>query len=94
MSSLLNRCLQRLSRLAVVLGAAVAAVAMRSRVTGLPPEVLKIVYQRAQLRPVAKDDHLIAEQQKTADLDHCADVIKTRLDVSQSFDRQFPLSAQ
>ncbi|WP_114814357.1 ABC transporter substrate-binding protein [Paraburkholderia kururiensis] len=68
--------------------------AMQSKVTGLPPEVLKVVYQRAQLHPVAIDDHLIAEQQKTADLYHRADVIKTRLDVSQSFDRQFPLSAQ
>lgn len=68
--------------------------AMQSKVTGLPPEVLKIVYQRAQLHPVAIDDNLIAEQQKTADLYHRADVIKTRLDVSPSFDRQFPLSAQ
>lgn len=67
--------------------------AMQSKVTGLPPEVLKIVYQRAQLHPVAIDDNLIAEQQRTADLYHRADVIKTRLDVSQSFDRQFPLSA-
>jgi sulfonate transport system substrate-binding protein len=68
--------------------------AIQSKVTGLPPEVLKIVYQRAQLHPVAIDDSLIAEQQKTADLYQRADVIKTRLDVSQSFDRQFPLSAQ
>ena len=68
--------------------------AMQSRVTGLPPEVLKIVYQRAQLHPIAIDDHVVAEQQKTADLYHRADVIKTRLDVAPSFDRQFPLDAQ
>ncbi|MDE1182399.1 ABC transporter substrate-binding protein [Paraburkholderia sp.] len=68
--------------------------AMQSRVTGLPPEVLKTVYQRAQLHPVSIDDNLIAEQQKTADLYHRADVIKSRLDVSPSFDRQFPLAAQ
>ncbi|MFT4063977.1 ABC transporter substrate-binding protein [Paraburkholderia sp.] len=68
--------------------------AMQSKVTGLPPEVLKTVYQRAQLHPVAIDNSLIAEQQKTADLYHRADVIKTRLDVTQSFDRQFPLDAQ
>lgn len=68
--------------------------AIQSKVTGLPPEVLKIVYQRAQLHPVVIDDNLIAEQQKTADIYHRADVIKTRLDVSQSFDRQFPLVAQ
>lgn len=68
--------------------------AMQSKVTGLPPDVLKIVYQRAQLHPVAIDDNLIAEQQRTADLYRRAEVIKTRLDVSQSFDRQFPLSAQ
>jgi len=67
--------------------------AMQSRVTGLPPDVLKIVYQRAQLHPVAIDDNLIAEQQKTADLYHRADVIKTPLDVKPSFDRQFPLAA-
>ncbi|APA89418.1 ABC transporter substrate-binding protein (plasmid) [Paraburkholderia sprentiae WSM5005] len=67
--------------------------AMQSKVTGLPPDVLKTVYQRAQLRPVAIDDGLIAEQQKTADLYHRADVIKTRLDVTPSFDRQFPLDA-
>ena len=36
----------------------------------------------------------MAEQQKTADLYHRADVIKTRLDVAPSFDRQFPLDAQ
>ena len=42
--------------------------AMQSKVTGLPPDVLKTVYQRAQLHPVAIDDGLIAEQQKTADL--------------------------
>jgi sulfonate transport system substrate-binding protein len=68
--------------------------AMQSKVTGLPPEVLKTVYQRAQLHPVAIDDSLVAEQQKTADLYHRADVIKTRLDVTPSFDRQFPLDAK
>ncbi|MPW08990.1 aliphatic sulfonate ABC transporter substrate-binding protein [Paraburkholderia sp. CNPSo 3155] len=68
--------------------------AMQSKVTGLPPEVLKTVYQRAQLHPVVIDDGLIAEQQKTADLYHRADVIKTPLDVTKSFDRQFPLAAQ
>ncbi|MBB5444975.1 MULTISPECIES: ABC transporter substrate-binding protein [unclassified Paraburkholderia] len=68
--------------------------AMQSKVTGLPPDVLKTVYQRAQLHPVAIDDGLIAEQQKTADLYHRADVIKTRLDVTPSFDRQFPLDAR
>lgn len=68
--------------------------AMQSKVTGLPPDVLKTVYQRAQLHPVVIDDGLVAEQQKTADLYHRADVIKTRLDVTKSFDRQFPLTAQ
>ncbi|WP_144149208.1 ABC transporter substrate-binding protein [Paraburkholderia sp. BCC1884] len=67
--------------------------AIQSRVTGLPPDVLKIVYQRAQIHPVAIDDNLIAEQQKTADLYHRVDVIKTRLDIAPSFDRQFPLAA-
>ncbi|WP_233808221.1 ABC transporter substrate-binding protein [Paraburkholderia sp. HP33-1] len=68
--------------------------AMQSKVTGLPPDVLKTVYQRAQLHPVTIDDGLVAEQQKTADLYHRADVIKTRLDVTPSFDRQFPLDAR
>lgn len=67
--------------------------AMQSRVTGLPPDVLKIVYRRAQLHPVAIDDNLIVEQQRTADLYRRADVIKTRLDITPSFDRQFPLAA-
>lgn len=67
--------------------------AMQSRVTGIPPDVLKTVYQRAQLHPVAIDDRLIAEQQKTADLYHRAEVIKTRLDVTPSFDKEFPLPA-
>lgn len=67
--------------------------AMQSKVTGLPPDVLKTVYQRAQLHPVAIDDAVVAEQQKTADLYHRGDVIKTRLDVAPSFDRQFPLDA-
>jgi sulfonate transport system substrate-binding protein len=67
--------------------------AMQSKVTGLPPDVLKTVYQRAQLHPVPIDDGLIAEQQKTANLYERADVIKTHLDVGPSFDRQFPLAA-
>ncbi|MDQ7976802.1 ABC transporter substrate-binding protein [Paraburkholderia sp. SARCC-3016] len=67
--------------------------AMQSKVTGLPPSVLKTVYRRAQLHPVAIDDALIAEQQRTADLYLRADVIKTQLDVKPSFDRQFPLDA-
>jgi sulfonate transport system substrate-binding protein len=67
--------------------------AMQSRVTGIPPDVLKIVYQRAQLHPVSIDDGLIAEQQRTADVYHRAEVIKARLDVAPSFDRQFPLAA-
>jgi sulfonate transport system substrate-binding protein len=67
--------------------------AMQSKVTGLPPTVLKTVYERAQLHPVAIDDTLVAEQQKTADLYRRANVIGTRLDVTPSFDRQFPLAA-
>lgn len=67
--------------------------AIQSRVTGLPPDVLKVVYQRAQLQPIAIDDGVIAEQQKTADLYLRADVIKTRLDVTPSFDRQFTATA-
>ncbi|QDQ82935.1 ABC transporter substrate-binding protein [Paraburkholderia megapolitana] len=66
--------------------------AMQSQVTGLPTDVLKTVYQRAQLHPVAIDDSLIAEQQKTADLYHRADVIKAPLNVTPSFDRQFGFS--
>lgn len=66
--------------------------AMQSRVTGLPTDVLKTVYQRAQLHPVAIDDGVIAEQQKTADLYLRADVIKTKLNVTPSFDRQFGFS--
>ncbi|PCE25476.1 sulfonate ABC transporter substrate-binding protein [Paraburkholderia acidicola] len=66
--------------------------AMQSQVTGLPADVLKTVYQRAQLHPVAIDDSLIAEQQKTADLYHRADVIKAPLNVTPSFDRQFGFS--
>lgn len=68
--------------------------AMQSKVTGLPPDVLKTVYHRAQLHPVAIDDALVAEQQKTADLYQRADVIKTHLDVTPSFDRQFSLATQ
>ncbi|MGH8782159.1 ABC transporter substrate-binding protein [Paraburkholderia sp.] len=66
--------------------------AMQSRVTGLPTDVLKTVYQRAQLHPVAIDDGVVAEQQKTADLYLRADVIKSKLDVTPSFDRQFGFS--
>ncbi|CAG9221098.1 ABC-type nitrate/sulfonate/bicarbonate transport systems, periplasmic components [Paraburkholderia tropica] len=68
--------------------------AIQSRVTGLPADVLKTVYQRAQLQPVAIDDGLIAEQQRTADLYHRADVIKARLDVTPSFNQQFPLNSR
>ncbi|WP_321960687.1 ABC transporter substrate-binding protein [Paraburkholderia sp. J7] len=67
--------------------------AIQSRVTGLPADVLKTVYQRAQLHPVRIDDGVIAEQQRTADLYLRADVIKTRLDVAPSFDKQFSSTA-
>nr|WP_243413021.1 ABC transporter substrate-binding protein [Paraburkholderia silvatlantica] len=67
--------------------------AIQSRVTGLPVDVLKTVYQRAQLHPVQIDDAVIAEQQRTADLYLRADVIKTRIDVAPSFDKQFSSTA-
>ena len=63
--------------------------AMQSRVTGLPVDVLKVVYQRGNIHPVAIDDGVIAEQQKTADTYHRADVIRTPLDVTPSFDKEF-----
>lgn len=63
--------------------------AIQSRVTGLPVDVLKVVYQRGQIRPVPIDADVIAAQQKTADLYVRAGVIKARLDVAPSFDRQF-----
>ncbi|PLZ03600.1 aliphatic sulfonates ABC transporter substrate-binding protein [Burkholderia sp. WAC0059] len=62
---------------------------IQSRVTGLPANVLTTVYERAQAHPVAIDDAVIAEQQKTADLYHRAGVIQTPLDVAPSFARQF-----
>lgn len=65
------------------------AAAIQSRVSGLPPDVLKVVYQRAQLHPVPIDDSVIAAQQKTADLYQRAGVIKKHLDVAPSFDRTF-----
>lgn len=67
--------------------------AIQSKVTGLPVDVLKTVYQRAQLHPVTIDDKLIAEQQRTADLYVRAEVIKARLDVTPSFDKQFATTA-
>ena len=63
--------------------------AMQSRVTGLPPEVLKVVYQRAQLHPVKIDDGVIAEQQRTANIYERAGVIPTHLDIEPGFDKQF-----
>jgi sulfonate transport system substrate-binding protein len=63
--------------------------AIQSRVTHLPADVLKVVYQRAQLKPIAIDSAVIAEQQRTADLYVRAGVIKTTLDVTPSFDAQF-----
>jgi sulfonate transport system substrate-binding protein len=67
--------------------------AIQARVTGLPADVLQTMYQRAQLHPVPINDSLIAEQQHTADLYLRADVIKTRLDVTPSFDKQFSSAA-
>jgi len=63
--------------------------AIQSRVTHLPADVLKVVYQRAQLKPITIDRGVIAEQQRTADLYVRAGVIKTTLDVTPSFDAQF-----
>ena len=62
---------------------------IQSRVTHLPADVLKVVYQRAQLKPITIDSGVIAEQQRTADLYVRAGVIKTTLDVTPSFDTQF-----
>jgi sulfonate transport system substrate-binding protein len=63
--------------------------AIQSRVTHLPVDVLKVVYQRAQLKPISIDKAVITEQQRTADLYVRAGVIKTTLDVTPSFDPQF-----
>jgi sulfonate transport system substrate-binding protein len=63
--------------------------AMQSSVTHLPTDVLKTVYERAQLHPVAIDNAVIAEQQKTADVYYHAGVIKASLNVTPSFDTQF-----
>ncbi|RFU48060.1 ABC transporter substrate-binding protein [Paraburkholderia sp. DHOC27] len=65
--------------------------AMQSRVTGLPPDVLKTVYQRGQVHPVAIDDSVVTAQQRTADTYTSANVIPAHLDVRASFDRSFPL---
>src|SRR6266702_4170232 len=65
--------------------------AMQSRVTGLPTDVLKTVYQRGQVHPVAIDDSVVAAQQRTADTYEAANVIRAHLDVRTSFDRGFPL---
>jgi sulfonate transport system substrate-binding protein len=63
--------------------------AMQSSVTHLPTDVLKTVYERAQLHPVVIDQAVIAEQQKTADVYYHAGVIKASLNVTPSFDTQF-----
>lgn len=63
--------------------------AIQSRVTNLPADVLKVAYQRAQLHPIAIDDGVIAEQQRTADLYRRAGVIRAPLDVTPSFDKRF-----
>lgn len=65
--------------------------AMQSRVTGLPTDVLKTVYQRGQLHPVTIDDSVVSAQQRTADTYEAANVIRAHLDVRASFDRSFPL---
>lgn len=65
--------------------------AMQSRVTGLPTDVLKTVYQRGQVHPVAIDDSVVAAQQRTADTYEAANVIRAHVDVRASFDRSFPL---
>jgi len=64
--------------------------ARQARVTGLPPDVLRTVYQRAQVHPVAIDASVIAAQQRTADTYQAANVIPAHLDVRGSFDRSFP----
>ncbi|WOD20466.1 ABC transporter substrate-binding protein [Paraburkholderia kirstenboschensis] len=64
---------------------------MQSRVTGLPTDVLKTVYQRGQVHPVTIDDSVVAAQQRTADTYEAANVIRAHLDVRASFDRSFPL---
>jgi len=62
--------------------------AMQSRVTGLPPEVLRVVYQRAQLHPIEIDAAVIAEQQHTADVYEHAGVIPGHLEIAPGFDPQ------
>jgi sulfonate transport system substrate-binding protein len=60
--------------------------AMQSRVTGLPTDVLKVVYQRGQWQPVAIDAAVIAAQQRTADIYTRAGVIPAHLDIAPAFD--------
>jgi sulfonate transport system substrate-binding protein len=64
---------------------------MQSKVTGLPTDVLKTVYPRGQVHPVAIDDSVVAAQQRTADTCGAANVLPAHLDVRASFDRSFPL---
>ncbi len=55
----------------------------------LPAAAAKLWFERAQVRPIAIDDVVVADQQRVVDLYAKAGVIKTSFPVEGAFDRSF-----
>lgn len=66
-----------------------AYAAMQSRLTGLPVDVLKQMYEATRPRGIPIDDRVIAGQQQIADTYLAAGVIKQPINVRPSFDTRF-----
>lgn len=62
---------------------------IQAKITGLSVAVHKFAAERAKTQPVAIDQKVIAEQQKTADAWFAAGVVPTRINATQGLDSSF-----
>ncbi|GAB7127705.1 ABC transporter substrate-binding protein [Silvimonas sp. JCM 19000] len=66
---------------------------IQARITGLSVAVHKFAAERARTEPIAIDQKVVAEQQKTADGWLAAGVIPARINASQGLDSSFNVTA-
>ncbi|MNT72429.1 hypothetical protein D3C72_2110300 [compost metagenome] len=64
-----------------------------ARIIGIPPQAARLQFERRHTQWRQIDAELIAEQQRTADFYQKAGLLKQRLDVRQTFDSGFSLTA-
>ncbi|QDX22793.1 ABC transporter substrate-binding protein [Pandoraea pnomenusa] len=62
-----------------------------ARIIGIPPEAARLQFSRRATAWRNIDDALVAEQQRTADFYSHVGLLRRPLDVTPTFDRQFPI---